>query len=47
VPDFRGLGITVVATRPVACVAAHLAGVLAQLDEVPARVFGLDRGFGG
>jgi len=36
-----------VAARPVALVPAHLAGVLAELDEVPGGMLGLDTGFGG
>ena len=33
------------AARPVPEMAVHLAGMLAQLNEVPAWVFGLDGGF--
>jgi hypothetical protein len=43
----KGPVTAAVAARPVAQVPAHLAGVLAELDEVPGRVLGLDMGFGG
>jgi hypothetical protein len=44
VPDLRGLAAVGVAAGPVQPACAHLAGVLAQLSEVPAGAAGLDGG---
>jgi hypothetical protein len=45
VPYLWGLSAVGVAAGPVQPSFAHLAGVLAQLGEVPVRVLGLDGGF--